>query len=345
MLAARMYGINDIRLEEIPTPKPNTGEILIKVKSAAVCGTDVRMIKNGAKGIDQDHPCILGHEVAGIIEELGDGVKGYEIGQKVAVAPNMGCGICDTCVKGNGHLCAEYKALGINLNGGFAEYCLIPEAAVRGGNVCILDDSVSFDEGAVNEPLSCVCNGFEKAQIHPGDNVLVIGAGPIGIMHCALALMAGAVVYLNDVSKARLVEAKKIYSKINIIYGDLEQEFMTATKGYGADAIITACPVPEVQTVAVRLAALEGRVIFFGGIPTTKEPVGIDTNLVHYKQLVLSGTTRASLTQYRKTLRYISSGVLDVKPLITKHFPLSEINTAINLAANAKGLKNIITFE
>lgn len=345
MLAARMYGVDDIRLEEVPTPSPKNGEILIKVKAAAVCGTDVRMIKNGAKGIDEDNPGILGHEIAGVIEELGEGVTGYSVGQRVAIAPNMGCGICDACVSGNGHLCPDYKALGINLDGGFAEYCLIPEAAVRGGNVCVLEDGVSFDDGAVNEPLSCVCNGFEKANIHPGDKVLVVGAGPIGIMHCALALMAGAVVYLNDLSEERLNEAKAIYPKINLIKGDLKSELMAATNGYGADAIITACPVPQIQSLAVELAALEGRVIFFGGVPADKEPVGINTNLVHYKQLTLSGTTRASITQYRKTLRYISSGVLDVKPLVTAHFPLTEIKTAIDLATRAEGLKNVITFD
>lgn len=344
MLAARMYGINDIRVEEIPKPVPNRGEVLIKVKSAAVCGTDIRMITNGAAGIDNAHPKILGHEIAGVIDMLGEGVTGYSAGQRVAVAPNMGCGICEPCIRGNGHLCADYKALGINLNGGFAEYCIVPEAAVRGGNICILEDGVSFDEGAVNEPLSCVCNGFEHADIHPGDKVLVIGAGPIGIMHCALALMAGAVVYLSDISKDRLEEAKRIYPGITPLFGDLKAELMKATDNYGADAIITACPVPSVQSSAVELAALGGRVIFFGGIPAGKEPVGINTNLVHYKQLILSGTTRASLAQYRKTLKYISSGVLNVSPLITAHFGLRDIHSAIERAKNGIGLKNVINF-
>ena len=122
MLAAKMYGVDDIRIEEIPVPVPQTGEILLKVKAAAVCGTDVRMIKNGAAGVDEQHPRILGHEIAGIIEETGDGVTGYEKGMRVSVAPNMGCGICDMCVSGNSHLCPDYKALGINLDGGFAEY-------------------------------------------------------------------------------------------------------------------------------------------------------------------------------------------------------------------------------
>lgn len=340
-----MYGVDDIRIEEIPVPVPQTGEILLKVKAAAVCGTDVRMIKNGAAGVDEQHPRILGHEIAGIIEETGDGVTGYEKGMRVSVAPNMGCGICDMCVSGNSHLCPDYKALGINLDGGFAEYCIIPAQAVKSGNVCILEDGVTFDDGAVNEPLSCVCNGFERADIRPGDRVLVIGAGPIGIMHCALTLMAGAVVYLNDVCTERLEEAKRIYPAINIIKGDPEKELPELTGGRGAAAVITACPVPSVQSAALRIAAPEGRVIFFGGVPAAKEPVGIDTNLVHYKQLTLSGTTRASLTQYRRTLRYISDGVLDVSPLVTAHFPLTEIKTAVEKAAKAEGLKNIITFD
>ncbi len=339
-----MFGKNDIRVQEVPTPTPGRGEILIKVRSAAVCGTDIRMITNGVAGIDEEHPRILGHEIAGVIEALGENVSGYSVGQRVAIAPNMGCGICEPCIRGNGHLCPDYKALGINLDGGFAEYCVVPEIAVRGGNVCILDDGVSFDDGAVNEPLSCVCNGFEHADIRPGDRVLIIGAGPIGIMHCALALMAGGVVYLSDISKDRLDSAKAIYPKINTLFGDTKQELMKATNGYGADAIITACPVPAVQSLAVELAALGGRVIFFGGIPADKEPVGINTNLVHYKQLILSGTTRASLAQYRKTLNYISSGVLDISPLVTAHFELKDIKSAIDLAKNGVGLKNVLTF-
>ena len=343
MLAARMYGVNDLRVEEIPAPSAGPGEIRIKVKAAAICGTDVRMLTNGAKGINEDNPLVLGHELAGIINEVGIGVTAYKVGQRVAVAPNMGCGICQQCVAGNSHLCPDYLALGISLDGGFAEYCVIPEAAVRSGNVCVLDDNVSFAEGAINEPLSCVCNGFEHAMIHPGDNVLVIGAGPIGIMHCALALMAGATVYLNDISEERLNEAKFIYPAIKTISSDLKTEIMRATEGVGADAIITACPVPKVQSEAIELAAIGGRVVLFGGVPASAGGVPLNTNQIHYKQLIVTGTTRASLTQYRKTLRYISAGVLNVKPLITREIPLKNIAEGFAFAKSGDGMKNIIT--
>ncbi|MBO4432657.1 MAG: alcohol dehydrogenase catalytic domain-containing protein [Clostridia bacterium] len=342
MLAARMYGTGDVRVEEMPTPHAGYGEIVIKVKAAAICGTDIRMITGGAKGIDSEHPKVLGHEFAGVIHEIGDGVTGYKVGQRVAFAPNFGCGTCNNCIKGNGHLCADYLATGINIDGAFAEYCLIPEAAVRGGNICLLDDNISFEQAAINEPLSCVYNGFEHANISAGDRVLVIGAGPIGIMHCALALMAGAVVYLNDISDSRLAEAKAIYPKLNILKN--VDDIMEAT-GDGADAIITACPVPSVQAKALELANIGGRVIFFGGIAAKNEPVPINTNLIHYKQLIVSGTTRASLYQYRKTLQFISDGVLDVKPLITNRLSLPEILSGIETAKKGIGLKNVIVME
>ena len=345
MLAARMYGRDDLRLETVPVPAPGDGEILLKIKAAAVCGTDIRMLTSGAQGIDAGHPRVLGHEFAGVIAAVGEKVTGYQVGQRVAYAPNTGCGRCDLCISGKGHLCPDYRATGISLDGGFAEYCRLPEAGVRGGNVCPLPDSVSFEEGALAEPLSCVCNGFEHAQIHPGDRVLVVGAGPIGLMHCSMALTAGAVVYLNDLSDERLQEAQRIYPALHILSGRLREALMTATGGYGADVVITACPVPAVQSEAVELAATGGRVLFFGGIPADREPVPINTNRIHYKQLVVTGTTRASLAQYRKTLGFIADGLLAVRPLITARFSLQEIGQALDRARQGKGLKNVILPE
>ncbi len=345
MLVAKMYGKGDMRLEEMPIPEPKQGELLIKVKAVAICGTDIRMFYNGVKEIDEEHPRILGHEISGVIAKLGKDVKGYSVGDRVAIAPNMGCGTCNQCIKGDGHLCPEYKALGINLDGGFAEYCIVPEIGVRSGNVSILDDNISFAEGAINEPLSCVCNGFEHANIHPGDNVLVVGAGPIGIMHCALAIMAGGKVFLNDISKDRLAKAKELYGQIITINDNLKENIMNYTNNAGADVIITACPVPEIQSLAIELAAIGGRVIFFGGVAQSVGNVPICTNQIHYKQLLVSGTTRASLSQYRKTLRFISSGVLNVKPIISNKLPLCDIAKGFDMARKGDCIKSVIVMD
>lgn len=347
MLAAYLYGPKDLRLKEVPIPEINDNEILLKVKSTAICGTDIRMINNGYKGITEETPRILGHEISGIIEKVGKNIKKYEIGMRVAVAPNMGCGVCDWCVSGNTHMCPDYRALGINLDGGFAEYVKIPEEACRQGNIVILSEHVTFDEAALNEPLSCVYNGFEKCDVKPGDNVLIIGTGPIGIMHAKLAKMAGAAkVMLNDISKERLEVCSKVDSSFIILESDnLKEKVMKLTNGKGLDVCVTACPAPQAQADSLELMNIGGRVNFFGGLPAGKEIVGINTNLVHYKQLILTGSARASLSQFRKTLDFISSGILNVKDLISERFTLDKISEGVNRATRAEGLKNIVYFE
>lgn len=344
MLAARMYGINDLRLEEIQTPVPGPGEIVVAVKAAAICGTDVRMLTSGATGIDETHPLVLGHEFSGVIAQTGPGITGYTVGQRVAVAPNMGCGHCDMCASGNGQLCATYQAPGINIDGAFAEYVLLPAAAVQGGNITPLN-GVSFAEGALNEPLSCAYNGFERCNICPGDFVLVAGAGAIGLMHAKLAKLAGAArVVVSDLSPERLETAKKIDPFFTIVGKVTEQEVAELTRGHGFDAIVTACPSPAAQQASFAQAAINGRICFFGGLPKQLQEVPLNTNSIHYKQLIVSGTTRASLAQYRKTLGMIGDGILAVENLVSQRAPLAAIADLFELAKQAKGLKNIIEF-
>jgi L-iditol 2-dehydrogenase len=131
MRAARLYGKEDLRVEDIPVPRIGAGEVLLRVKAAAVCGTDIRMFRNGARGATPESPLVLGHEVSGVVEEAGEGVSGYSKGMPVAVAPNMGCGVCDQCVSGNTQMCPTFKAFGINLPGGFAPYMKIPATLPR----------------------------------------------------------------------------------------------------------------------------------------------------------------------------------------------------------------------
>ena len=345
MLAARMYGINDLRVEEIPTPVPKAGEILLKVRAAAICGTDVRILSAGSPIASEQTPLILGHEFAGTVHALGEGVTACAIGDRVAVAPNMGCGVCDTCVSGNGQLCDEYRAFGVTMDGGFAEYVLIPQEAVVGGNITPLGDS-SFVDGALNEPFSCALNGSERCTIRPGDFVLIVGAGAIGLMHAKLAKLAGASrVVLSDLSPERLAKAKEIDDSF-ITVGALDMDTVKKlTDQHLFDVIITACPSPQAQQATFEQAAINGRICFFGGLPKGREDVLLNTNIIHYKQLIVSGTTRASLTQYRLTLRFIREKLLSMEDLVTVRAPLSDIQALFDLAAQAKGLKNVIVFE
>lgn len=342
MRAAVWTGEKTLVMEERAIPTPGPEEMVVRVKAAALCGTDIRMWKQEPK-----QKVVLGHELAGEIHALGERVKGYNVGDRVAVAPNMGCGICDQCVSGRTHLCPEYRALGINMDGAFQEYVLIPSDAVRQGNVCRLSDNVSFAEAAVAEPLSCVYNAFESYKVQAGDYVLIIGAGPIGCMHAMLALMAGAgKVIMNDLSEERLAYCKELLPDVETYAGSgLREYIMQVTKNRGLDVCVTACPSPQAQSISLSLMAMFGRVSFFGGLPAAKQPVPLDTNLIHYKHIAVSGTSRSSLSQYRKCLQLVESGVLPIGRLITHRFTMDQIEEAFEFAAAAGGMKSVIEFN
>ena len=341
MLAARLYGKEDLRVEEIPTPEINENEMLLRVKAALICGTDVRMYKNGLG----EYPRILCHEFAGVVEKVGANVPGYKAGQRVTVAPNIGCGICDMCVFGLSHNCNKLVAIGIHLDGGYAEYVKIPSEALRLGNVVPISDSTSFEAAASNEALSCAFSAFERYNVIPGDTVVIIGAGAIGLMHAKLAKMAGAAkVIMNDISETRLNEIVAIDPSIIAVKDDLAEHVHKETGGIGANVVITACGAAKPQQVALEIAAMDGRVSFFGGLPKDKSQVLLDTNLIHYKQLIVTGTTRSSHKHYRSTLGFIANGLVDVDQLVTHRFPLEDIKSAFSNAISAKGLRQAIAF-
>lgn len=347
MLAAKLFGPRDIRLVECAVPAIGEDEILLKTGAAAVCGTDLRMIANGYAGVDESHPLTLGHEISGVIEAVGRNVRDYRPGQRVALAPNIGCGVCDMCTRGDTHLCGDYKAFGINMDGGFAEYLRIPGNAVSQGNILLLEDNVPLDVAAVFEPMSCVFNGQEQARVKMNDTVLVIGAGPIGIMHALLAKASGAArVYIRDLSTERMSECVKIAEGAVAVTGDdLYASIMELTGGRGVDICITACPSAQAQADSLRLMAMNGRILFFGGLPAGKSQVAIDTNLIHYRQLGIHGSTRANVSQYRAVAKMAAAGNLNLAKIISHRFALSDFQEAIALAGQAKGLKTVIVFE
>ncbi len=345
MKAARLYDKETIKIEDIPIPQINDDEVLLKTGAAFICGTDVRFFKNG-KPNSGSEPVVLGHEFAGTIEKVGKNVTGYTPGMRVAVAPNYGCGTCNQCVSGDSHLCRQSEAIGVTIDGGFAEYIRIPAPAVRQGNISPLSESISFAEAALAEPLSCVYNAYEKVGVYPGDTVLVIGAGPIGLMHARMAFLAGAAkIYINDLSSERLEIARRLIPDIIAMPADdFEQKFNEATGGELANVVITAASAAPIQQMAFRLAGLNGRIMFFGGLPKGKSEVLLDTNEIHYKLLSVCGTTRQSLRQYRHCIRLIESGRIAVKDIITASADLDGISEIISNVAAGKGLKSSIQF-
>jgi L-iditol 2-dehydrogenase len=348
MIAALLFGKEDLRIQEVPRPEVGPEEVLLRTQAVAVCGTDVRMFRGGAKGVGPQTPLILGHELSGVVEQAGRSVAGIREGQRVTVAPNMGCGTCDSCVSGNTHFCENgYRGFGINLPGGFAEFVLVPAEAVRQGNICPISAEVSFAAAALAEPLSCVFNAFQRYAVRPGDRVLIIGAGPIGMMHARLARLGGAAkICLNDLSAERLEACRRLEPDITTIAGGNPiTQAMELTAGKGMDVVITACPAPEAQVTALKVAAVNGRVVFFGGLPADRSVVPLDTNLIHYRQLVVTGTARQSLSQFRQVLRLIEGGLVEVDDLVSARWPLERVGEAFQSVMQASGLKHVVSFE
>jgi L-iditol 2-dehydrogenase len=341
MKAARLFGKNDLRIEELPQPRLGPGDLLLRTACASVCGTDIRMLKHG----HTVSPLVIGHEMSGIIESAGAGVTGFRPGDRVCVAPNYNPVASRLTIAGEGHLDPNYRALGIHEDGAFAEFVRIPALAVQQGNVFPISDHVSFTEAALVEPMACVFNAYEKARTGPGDTVLIIGAGPIGVMHGKMSRLAGAgKVIITDLNAERLGLARRIDPAFITLVGDPRGELMKLTAGAGADVIITACPVPEAQTLAIELAAVNGRIVFFGGLPKDRAFVPLDTNLIHYRQLMVTGTTRQSLRQFQAVLELVSDRALRLEDLVTSTHQLEQAELAINEMAAARGLKARLEF-
>ena len=341
MTAVKLRGIQNLQVERAPVPKIGNDEILVKVHCGFICGTDLRMYKNGHSHAELDNGLVLGHEIAGIVAEVGRSVGQYREGMRVSVDPNMGCGVCNRCVSGHTQLCGELQALGINIDGGFAEYIRIPREAVLQGNVAVIPDHVSFEEAALAEPLSCVLNAAERCRTQPGDVVLVIGAGPIGMMHGRVQRMLGAgTIIVHDLNEQRLVSCHERNPDFTVVgEHELDQVILQHTDGRGADVCVVAAPSPEAQQRGLELLGINGRLMLFGGLPKDREVVPFNSNLIHYKQLIVTGTTRQNLRQYRTCIDLIARGKLGVKDIVTHVFNLADAPEAFEQAIAGIGLK------
>lgn len=345
MRAVQLTGPLGLRLSEVERPRAGAGEAVIRVRAASVCGSDVRMYRNGYPGASPETPLTLGHEFAGTIEEIG--AAALEVapelvpGARVCVAPNWGCGTCDACASGSTHLCGTYQAFGINAPGGFAEYVRVPAAALAQGNVAIVPDAMSFAEAALVEPLSCVFNGQEICGVEPGDFVVVVGAGPIGIMHAMLARAKGAgQVAICDFHEGRLAKAAELMPDVVTLPGEgLADRVMELTGGRGANVSVVAAPSGEAQSESLSYMAMNGRCLFFGGLPKGRSEVSLDANLIHYRQLRIFGSARSSIRQYRTCLRLVAGGRLPLKSLVTHRFDLDGYAEAFEAASSGVGLK------
>lgn len=347
MRAAVYSGIGKIGFKEIDRPEIGADELLLRVRTAAICGTDIKILRSGYRNMQAGEERILGHEIAGEVWEVGSGVDGYEKGMRVSIAPNIGCGHCKYCRIGHTELCADYQAFGIQIDGGFAEYMRVPGRALHMGNLIPFTEKTPFHDAVLAEPLACCYNAFRSVYTSPGDAVLIVGAGPMGALHMQVQKLAGASpLMVADIVQLRLDLVRPLGADvlINSAEKDLLSTVMEFTEGEGADVIITAVPVPEIQQLALEMAAKLGRINFFGGLPQGRDKIEINTNLLHYNGIVATGTTGAALADYELALGLIAQGKINTETMISKRFKVEDAHEAFEYAMSGQGLKTLIEF-
>ncbi len=341
MKAALLYGVKDLRLEEVDIPEVGPGEILVRVRAATTCGTDLKIYKRGYVGGIIKYPQPFGHEWAGDVVKVGEGVQGIEEGMRIRAGNSTPCYKCPMCQKGLYNLCENRTWLW----GSYAEYVKVPAPIVK-HNLHIIPPNLSYAEAAITEPLACVLHGALKAGIKLGDTVVVIGAGPIGILHTQLAKRMGAKkVIIGDLVEERLKIAEELGADvtINVSEEDIASRVKEETRGLGADVVIEAVGLPTTWQKALELVAKGGTVLEFGGCPSGTK-IEVDTELLHYSEVTLLGTFHATPEEFSKAFDLISSGQINVKPIISMEKPLEEIKEVFDsILQSKKVLKVSIT--
>ena len=334
MQAAVYRGVNDVRVETVPVPKIAEGEVLIRVHTCGICGTDLKKIHTGSHSA----PRVFGHETSGVIAAIGAGVEGFKVGDQVMVFHHIPCGECYYCRHKVFAQCPVYKKVGCTAGfepsgGGFAEYVRVMDWIVRCGLVKI-PDGVSFEQAAFVEPVNTCLKGVEALRLQAGETVLVIGQGPIGIILALLAKRAGARVIVSDLYQQRLTISKayQITETIDASSADVVNEVRERTEGRGTDAVMLAVGGTSLVHPAIDAARFGGRVMLFA--QTARDEVTIDPAAICVDEKTLMGSYSASVELQEESARLVFSGEIDLAGLISHRFPLSEAVQALHLAAN-----------
>ena len=341
MRVARFYTPGDVRLEDMAEPTVGPGEVKIRVRACSTCGTDVKIFNHGHQHIDP--PRVMGHEIAGEIVDVGEGVAGWSAGDRVQVIAAVPCGTCDECRRDRMTICPNQTSIGYHYEGGFAEYLIVPRQVLAVDGLNRIPDGVGFDEASVAEPLACVLNGQSLAGVGPGDDVVVVGAGPIGCLHVRLARARGAArVFLVELNRSRLDLSAGVVAPDAAICSaetDAVDAVLKLTDGRGADVVITAAASGAAQEEALQMAARGGRISLFGGLPKDKPTITLDSNLVHYRELTVVGANGSSPAHNKAALELIASGSVPVADLITHRVPLEQVLDAFGIVARGEAIK------
>jgi L-iditol 2-dehydrogenase len=352
MTAVRVHGPGDLRVDRVEVPRPGPGDVLVRVRAVGVCTTDRKLAGRGTPG---GGPRVLGHEIVGEVAAAppaGDGLP-LPAGSRVAVAPNVGDGTCRWCAAGATNYCPSFRAFGIHLDGGMADFLLVPRRAVAAGHLLPLPDALPDDRAALLEPLACCVEGLLTSALAPGERLVIVGAGVMGRLHVAAAraLGAGRIVVL-DRKEGRLAHARALGADATVLVAegvrdaDLGERVRAALGGgaasaapsgadvapSGADVVAVTVGDAGVVSAALRWLATGGRLNVFAGLPAGSR-VEVDGNDLHYRRLQVLGTTGATLPTLRRTLDLLAADRVPLDGLVSATFELDRAADAFAAAA------------
>lgn len=352
MKRAVLTDVKRMRVESVERPICPSDGLLVRIQTCAVCATDVKIYNYGHHLLKL--PRVLGHELAAVIESVGEKQSDrFKPGQRVAICAVINCGECRYCDRAVPSMCENLEAFGYHYDGGYEEYMVVPARAIRCGGVNVLSDQVSFAEASLAELLACAINGQNLSDFRLGESVLIIGSGPVGILHAQLAQRRGASdIYLADINPGKLDSARAICgdnlagTMVNTDLDEFLREVQNVTDGHGFDQVMLCCNVGEMQRIGLECVAKMGCVNFFGGLPRGNSHVELDTNIIHYRQCRVVGTHGSSALENRMALQLIDRGLIDVKSLISETIGLEGLEESLQInEKNSRRLKCVVSFQ
>ena len=340
MLAAVLYGKEHVQVERVPVPDLGPEDLLVRVRAALTCGTDLKVFLRGYHARMIMPPALFGHELAGDIVAVGERVKGFEVGQRIVAANSAPCLRCFYCRRGRVNLCEDL----LFNNGAYAEFIRIPAPIVR-LNTYVIPPHLDYRDAALAEPLACVVKGVEDAEMRAGDTVVVLGVGPIGSMFIRLAKLRGARVIAVGRRRVKMDKALRLGADRFVATEETTDAVATVralTGGHGADIVIEAVGKPETWNWSVEMLRRGGTVNFFGGPPSGTK-VALDTNLLHYSEITCKASFHHTPSTMREALDIISSGGISARDFVDSEEPLENLSSVLfRLAEGTTGLKTAI---
>ena len=324
----------------MPDPTPGPGEVVLRVSAAAICHSDIRVYR----GLKYARPGVIpGHEIAGTVVEVGTRINDVRSGDRVAVCPIIACGRCFFCLSGRRHRCLERRTLGYDEHGGLAEYLLAPASIVGLGHLLPVPPGLPRERACLTEPLACVLNSLETCGVAAGSSLLIIGAGPMGLLHLLLARALGAgAILISEPDEARAETARGMGPSdvIDPRQQDLQATVREHTEGLGADAVVVTAGLSEPLEASLASVRRQGVVNLFAGFPPDTR-VALDPNTIHYSEVRLTGSQNASPEQYRRALQLLPH-LSQIDAVTTPHFPLDEAMSAYEVRLRNEGLKSMV---